>query len=77
MDMKAEYQTITIADITLSAAAQKAICSIQLDEDKVICDNLSEIALRLSEVVDHERASRTLELVHSVSSNSAKCSILQ
>ena len=63
--MTAEYQTVTFADITLSASAQQAISNIQLDEEKIICDNLGEIALRLCEEADNERASRTLELVHS------------
>ena len=63
---ESKYQTISFAGITLSPDAQIAICSMQMDEDKVICDNLGEIALRLCEVKDDEKAPRTLELVHSI-----------
>ena len=65
--MKTENKTITFGDITLSPAAQIAIKSMQTDEDKVICNNLSKIALSISEkLYEPEEASRMLELVHSV-----------
>jgi len=64
--MKTEYQTITFADITLTPDAQIAIKSIQNDEDKVICNNLNEVALHLCEEHNDEKASKILDWVHSV-----------
>ena len=65
--MKTDYQTISFSDITLSPSAQIAIRNMQIDEEKVICNNLHEIALSLCEKeYQPEKASRALELVHSV-----------
>jgi len=63
---ESKYQTISFADITLSPDAQIAILSMQMDEDKVICDDLVEIARRLCEVWDDEKAPRTMQLVCSL-----------
>ena len=60
------YQSIKIADFTLSENAQIAIKSMQGDEEKIICDNLTKIALRLSEEDIPEKASETLGFVHSL-----------
>jgi len=64
--MKTEYQTISFAGITLSPDAQIAIKSMQEDEEKIICDNLTKIALRLSKEYIPEKASETLGFVHSL-----------
>jgi len=63
---ESKYQTVSFADITLSAKAQQAIRFIQLDEEMIICANLGDVALRLCEDNDKETALRTLELVQSV-----------
>ena len=61
------YQTVTFADITLSASAQQAIKCIQNDEEKLICDHLGAVALRLCEEEGNaEKSAITLGLVHSV-----------
>ena len=64
--MKTTYQTVRIADISISAEAQLAIKALQMCEDKVIGENLGAVALRLCENGDTEKAAHTLELIHSV-----------
>jgi len=61
-----QYQTITFADITLTAKAQEAISCLHHLEEKIICDNLGEVALRLCEADYCGKAPEILELVHSV-----------
>jgi hypothetical protein len=64
--MKPKYQTIKIADITLSEAAQKAISDINEDAYIPICENLDKIALRLCEESDASEAFENLDLVTSI-----------
>ena len=63
--MKAEYQTITFADITLSAAAQQSISLMQMAY-KVTCGNLDKVALQLCENYNVDSAFQYLELIHAV-----------
>ena len=64
--MKTNYQTVTFADITLTASAQAAISAMQLDTYKVICENLDDIALLLCEQTNVNLAWKNLGLIHSV-----------
>ena len=64
--MKPNYQTVTFADITLTASAQAAISVMQLDTYKIVCENLDEIALLLCEQTNVNLAWKNLGLIHSV-----------
>ena len=59
------YQTVTFADITLSAKAQEAIRYMQGDSYKAIYKNLDKLALWLCEK-EINAAEESLELIQSV-----------
>ena len=63
------YQTVTFADITLSASAQQAIHSMQSDIYKVVCENLDRVSLMLCENSSLSTAHKNLELIHAVLSS--------
>ena len=67
--MKAKYQTVTIADITLSASAQKSISYMQGDVNRIICENLHKVSLLLCQNSCVSTAPENLELIHSVLSS--------
>ena len=67
--MKTEYKTITLGDITLSPAAQKAIRYMQDNMYKAVCENLDKIAFMLCQNANADTAYESIDLVQSVLSS--------